>query len=632
MSSESQGHIFFFTSRHYANGGTAPRRCCARRARVQERGCDGRKLLCVVLSTFDGNFALIAWFLCSLQAKASGSRNENTKTKYYNKEFIDVVNQYAECDDYAPDQRDYDAKTQSAVPGEVYFAVSRLLPDLKKLGGTSKTGPERVRQLATAGVPEPYECYRSIPVDDWLLVEKSMHEFFKEARVYPGKEFFLLSDEDVDKICDQIEGKLEMNEKERSNWTFAMHMVGKRLEKNRMSSTSLGKRRAANGCEDVDSSKQNKQPSTSTNLNKQLSRGPDEYIKHQQTETGAVYSYEVCSGIKQLRVDNEIIKEHLYYREKLQFKELCDNIAASQIQAVSGLTEGAIQAIQIAVRETKAVFESNIYQFGSVRDNVAQFKDKIMQITQDKKCDTQMQTVDYLFTDSPEISQSIQHLVMLKASDPEKLNASKTELIQMGQTARHPVIQAIENNKEMIRTAIRAAMKEISTAFAEFKQARLELMFKAVNSYSRKKFAQEEQRLHEEYLNGKPFAYNVFFRVGLQRQFEEWHGLIAAENAGLYGLTPTFQDESIPEVDRFIKLLEKWFAFLEDLWLHQFKEKLAALPAEMKENEGQLEREHAEEVEHWRRKLRDSIAAWRVELAENGVAKVVEHGGGKNTI
>ena len=142
------------------------------------------------------------------------------------------MNQYEKCEAEASEQADW--ADSLAIPGEVYFAdTKRVLPDLKKVGGTSKTGPERVRKLSTAGVPEPYVCYRSIAVKDWRLVEKSIHEYFKEARVYPGKEFFLLSDKDVDTICDAIEGKVQMSDKEHANWTFSVRTARERLEKSR---------------------------------------------------------------------------------------------------------------------------------------------------------------------------------------------------------------------------------------------------------------------------------------------------------------------------------------------------------------------------------------------------------------
>ena len=155
-----------------------------------------------------------------------------SKLKYYGENFVNIVNQYEKCEAEASEQADW--ADSLAIPGEVYFADTKgVLPDLKKVGGTSKTGPERVRTLSTAGVPEPYVCYRSIAVKDWRLMEKCIHEYFKEARVYPGKEFFLLSDKDVDTICDAIEGKVQMSYKERANWTFSVRVVRERLDKGR---------------------------------------------------------------------------------------------------------------------------------------------------------------------------------------------------------------------------------------------------------------------------------------------------------------------------------------------------------------------------------------------------------------
>jgi hypothetical protein len=154
---------------------------------------------------------------------------QNYKAKYFNKDLMEIVEKYAETDLYVPDDGEHFAKTKAAVSGEVYFAKTSPFPDLKKIGGTSKTGPLRVQQLTTAGVPEPYQCYRHVKVNDWYLFEKTMHEYFKDVRVYQGREFFLLSDEETDKICDQLEGLVEMNEKEAAKWEFAMKNVSMRL-------------------------------------------------------------------------------------------------------------------------------------------------------------------------------------------------------------------------------------------------------------------------------------------------------------------------------------------------------------------------------------------------------------------
>jgi len=140
---------------------------------------------------------------------------------YQDQNLVDVANAYAAAEEQLEEVQD-----TGKTAGEVYFAVSTLLPDLKKIGGTSRTGVKRVQELSSSpGIPEPYKCIASIAVDDWRFFEKTIHEFLKHSRVYPNREFFLMSDDDVAKLCDQIQGKSKRSSKEETNWIYAMETV-----------------------------------------------------------------------------------------------------------------------------------------------------------------------------------------------------------------------------------------------------------------------------------------------------------------------------------------------------------------------------------------------------------------------
>jgi hypothetical protein len=145
---------------------------------------------------------------------------------YQDQNLVDIADAYASVEKQNEEKIEDGEQVNGKIAGEVYFAVSSLLPDLKKIGGTSRTGIKRVQELSSSpGIPEPYKCIASIPVDDWRFFERAVHEFLKQSRVYPNREFFLISDDDVSKLCDQIQGKSKFSDKEETNWTFAMETV-----------------------------------------------------------------------------------------------------------------------------------------------------------------------------------------------------------------------------------------------------------------------------------------------------------------------------------------------------------------------------------------------------------------------
>lgn len=73
----------------------------------------------------------------------------------------------------------------------VYILTNRSMPNMIKIGMTTRTVTERAREISKAtGVPTPwipvfdYECYRSD------LLEAELHEYFSECRVSNDREMF----------------------------------------------------------------------------------------------------------------------------------------------------------------------------------------------------------------------------------------------------------------------------------------------------------------------------------------------------------------------------------------------------------------------------------------------------------
>lgn len=116
-------------------------------------------------------------------------------------------------------------------PGEIYAAFCGLWTALHKLGFSCMGAANRVKQLQTAGLIEPFELVRAAKVPDARLYEKAMHLYFKQVRVYKRKEFFAIERDEVHRFFDQIEGVLERTPKEQQWWDWAFAAASNRLER-----------------------------------------------------------------------------------------------------------------------------------------------------------------------------------------------------------------------------------------------------------------------------------------------------------------------------------------------------------------------------------------------------------------
>ena len=82
--------------------------------------------------------------------------------------------------------------------GYVYVAKNRFFGPLHKIGATMRTPQIRVRELAGAGVPEPFEIVASIPSTNPFALEREIHAHYDSVRKYGmKKEFFLVDEDDV---------------------------------------------------------------------------------------------------------------------------------------------------------------------------------------------------------------------------------------------------------------------------------------------------------------------------------------------------------------------------------------------------------------------------------------------------
>jgi len=80
--------------------------------------------------------------------------------------------------------------------GYVYLLTNEAMPGLVKIGYTNGTVEKRMNQLFTTGVPQRFDCFFAVKVEDAESVEEKIHhalDFFRQ----PDREFFKIAPERV---------------------------------------------------------------------------------------------------------------------------------------------------------------------------------------------------------------------------------------------------------------------------------------------------------------------------------------------------------------------------------------------------------------------------------------------------
>lgn len=80
-----------------------------------------------------------------------------------------------------------------AQTGYVYFLLNPAMPGLVKIGFTTGPLPDRVEQLNTTGVPEPFAVGAAFLVSDPQSCETRLHKLFASSRNAANREFFHVS-------------------------------------------------------------------------------------------------------------------------------------------------------------------------------------------------------------------------------------------------------------------------------------------------------------------------------------------------------------------------------------------------------------------------------------------------------
>jgi hypothetical protein len=78
-------------------------------------------------------------------------------------------------------------------PGTLYILINASMPNLVKIGKTTKSAVERARELSSAtGVATPFHVAYELPVSDCDVAERLLHERLASRRISSDREFFAI--------------------------------------------------------------------------------------------------------------------------------------------------------------------------------------------------------------------------------------------------------------------------------------------------------------------------------------------------------------------------------------------------------------------------------------------------------
>ena len=81
--------------------------------------------------------------------------------------------------------------------GIIYILINEAMPGYSKVGKTTASVEQRMRELDTSGMPLPFECYFAARVEDVDFVEKKLHDAFGNHRTRQRREFFQIDPERI---------------------------------------------------------------------------------------------------------------------------------------------------------------------------------------------------------------------------------------------------------------------------------------------------------------------------------------------------------------------------------------------------------------------------------------------------
>ena len=76
------------------------------------------------------------------------------------------------------------------MPEIVYVLTNEAMEGMVKIGRTTTSVEQRIRELDTTSVPLPFQCFYAAEVGNSVLVEGKLHRIFSDKRIGQNREFF----------------------------------------------------------------------------------------------------------------------------------------------------------------------------------------------------------------------------------------------------------------------------------------------------------------------------------------------------------------------------------------------------------------------------------------------------------
>ena len=88
--------------------------------------------------------------------------------------------------------------------GHVYVLINDCMPDLIKVGMTTRSIDQRIEELSRTAVPMPFRCTYSVFSPDCADLERSIHERLESHRVSKSREFFRCTPDYAEEILNEM--------------------------------------------------------------------------------------------------------------------------------------------------------------------------------------------------------------------------------------------------------------------------------------------------------------------------------------------------------------------------------------------------------------------------------------------
>ncbi len=81
--------------------------------------------------------------------------------------------------------------------GKVYILTNDFMQGIVKIGYTTQSIEERLKELDKTGVPWPFKCHFAIETERYKEIESLLHDAFSDYRIRDNREFFKIAPERV---------------------------------------------------------------------------------------------------------------------------------------------------------------------------------------------------------------------------------------------------------------------------------------------------------------------------------------------------------------------------------------------------------------------------------------------------